>query len=209
MDNFINLAKQGYQAYNESQSGGASATGGQQYNSPDNSGGQYQGGGRQPVNFNHDDVVNNAQSNHPGADSSLFSNAAHYLNQNQDQHNQPVNEDDVQDAHRQAYQGGGAGNLSAGAMGSAAALQALQKFTSGGGSGGGGGSSQLISLAMAEATKLFDQSGGPSSGSKQDVVNSASMTVMKLLVQSKLSGMTGGGNSGGLGSLAGLASKFV
>jgi len=204
----MNLAKQGYKTYSESQSGGASTTGGQQYNSPDNSG-QQQGGGGQSVNFNHDDVVNSAQSHHPGADSSLFSNAVGYLNQNQDQHHQPVDEDDVQNAHKQAYQEGGAGNLSASGMGSAAALQALQKFTSGGGSGGGGSSSQLISLAMAEATKLFDKSGGASSGSKQDVVNSASMTVMKLLVQSKLSGMTGGGNSGGLGSLAGLATKFM
>ena len=60
---------------------------------------------------------------------------------------------------------------------------------------------------MAEASKLFDQSGGASSGSKQDAVNGAAMTVMKLLVQSKFSGgAMGGENSGGLGSLMGLVS---
>ena len=80
----------------------------------------------------------------------------------------------------------------------------MKKFTSGGGSGGGS-QTQLISMAMAEASKLFDQHGGASSGGKQDAVNGAAMTVMKLLVQSKFSGgVTGGGNSGGLGGLASL-----
>ena len=53
-------------------------------------------------------------------------------------------------------------------------------------------------MAMAEATKLFDNSGGAASGNKQDAVNGAAMTVMKLLVQSKFSAATGGSNSGGL-----------
>lgn len=59
-------------------------------------------------------------------------------------------------------------------------------------------------MAMAEASKLFDKSGGASGGDKQSVVNSAAMTVMKLVVQSKFSGTTGGSNSGGLGSLMGM-----
>ena len=61
-------------------------------------------------------------------------------------------------------------------------------------------------MAMAEATKLFDKSGGASSGNKQDAVNSAAMTAMKLMVQSKFSGggTTGGSSSGGLGSLLSL-----
>lgn len=63
-------------------------------------------------------------------------------------------------------------------------------------------------MAMAEATKLFDGAGGASSGNKQDAVNSAAMTVMKLLVQSKLSGATGGGNSGGLGGLMSMVCRF-
>ena len=61
---------------------------------------------------------------------------------------------------------------------------------------------------MAEASKLFDKSGGAASGNKQDVVNGAAMTVMKLLVQSKASGMVGGSNSGGIGGLMGLVSRY-
>ena len=61
-------------------------------------------------------------------------------------------------------------------------------------------------MAMAEASKLFDQSGGASSGGKQDAVNGAAMTVTKLLVQSKFSSLTGGGNSGGIGGLMSMVS---
>jgi hypothetical protein len=64
-------------------------------------------------------------------------------------------------------------------------------------------------MAMSEASKLFDQSGGAASGNKQDAVNGAAMTVMKLVVQSKFSGGSiGGGDSGGLGSMMGLVSTF-
>jgi len=64
----------------------------------------------------------------------------------------------------------------------------------------------LISLAMAEASKLFDKSGGSAHGNKQDAVNSAGMTIMKLMVQSKFSGTTGGKDSGGLGGLMTMVS---
>lgn len=63
---------------------------------------------------------------------------------------------------------------------------------------------------MTEATKLFDKSGGGSSGNKQDAVNGAAMTVMKLLVQSEFSGAgtTGGKDSGGLSGLLNLVSRM-
>jgi hypothetical protein len=124
----------------------------------------------------------------------------------QDQHHAPIDEQHVQDSHQRAYAQGGAGDLSASSMGSAAALQVLKQFTSGS-SGGSGSQTQLVSMAMAEASKLFDQSGGAASGDKQEAVNGAAMTVMKLMVQSKLSGAMGGGNSGGLGGLMGLVSE--
>lgn len=145
----------------------------------------------------------------------------------QSAHEQPVDEEGVQKAHHEAYSKDNAGSMSASSMGAAAALQvrtrlskfslggcdliiiiiiqAMKKFTGGGSDSSSSGSqSQLISLAMAEATKLFDKSGGAASGNKQDAVNGAAMTVMKLLVQSKFSGTTGGSNSGGLGSLLSL-----
>ncbi|KDR85448.1 hypothetical protein GALMADRAFT_234327 [Galerina marginata CBS 339.88] len=201
MDSFLNLAKQGYSAYQDSQTD-VSKTGGHEYNSPDNNR-RHSGG----PNIDDDEAVRTAQE-HGSGDSGLFSNALGFVSGNKDQHSEPIDEERVTNAHKQAYGDGDAGGLSAHAMGGAAALQVLQKFTSGGGSGGGS-QTQLISMAMAEATKLFDQSGGAASGNKQDAVNGAAMTVMKLLVQSKFSGAIGGGNSGGMGSLMGLASKFM
>ena len=64
-------------------------------------------------------------------------------------------------------------------------------------------------MAMAEASKLFDKSGGSASGNKQDAVNGAAMTVMKLLIQSKFSGTTGGKESGGISQLLSLVSCTV
>ena len=64
-------------------------------------------------------------------------------------------------------------------------------------------------MAMAEASNLFEQSGGSATGNRQDVVNSAAMTVMKLLVQSKFSGIVGGGGGdSGNFNLAGLVGQI-
>jgi len=52
--------------------------------------------------------------------------------------------------------------------------------------------------------KLFSKAGG--SGNQQDVVSGAVSTIMKFVVQSKLT--TGGGNSGGLGKLMNMVSHF-
>ncbi|KAK0456014.1 hypothetical protein EV421DRAFT_20548 [Armillaria borealis] len=205
MDSFISLAKKGYETYSESQSN-VSKTGGQEYNTPHHSG--------PPTgspSFDDDEVVRTAEK-HGSADSSVFSSALSFVKQNVGEHNQPIDEDHVTNAHKKAYEEDSASSLSANSLGSAAALQALKKFTSGGGSsssGGSGSQTQLISLAMAEATKLFEKSGGAASGNKQDAVNGAAMTVMKLFVQSKMGGSTtGAGDSGGLSGLLSLASKF-
>ncbi|KAH9898223.1 hypothetical protein C8Q73DRAFT_684038 [Cubamyces lactineus] len=200
MDSFMNLAKQGMDAYQRSHSD-VSKTGGHEYNAPHSSS-EYD-----RPQFDDDEVVNTASREGSG-DNSLFSSALSFIKQNKSEHEQPIDENGVQHAHRKAYEEGSASSLNAGSLGSAAALQVLKQFTSGNGSGGS--QSQLISLAMAEASKLFDKSGGVSSGNKQDAVNSAAMTVMKLLVQSKFSGGSiGGENSGGLGGLMSMASKFM
>ena len=60
-------------------------------------------------------------------------------------------------------------------------------------------------MAMSEASKLFDQSGGASGGNKQDVVNSAGQMMMKMMLKSELSGAMGTG--GGASGLMGMASK--
>jgi len=144
------------------------------------------------------------------------------MSENTKAHEEPLNDEEVTRAHDKIYKENDASGMSSKLLGSAAALEIVKQFTGGGSSSrgsssggshhGSGGSSttQLISMAMAEATKLFDKSGGKASGSKQDAVNGAAMTVMKLLVQSKFSGAgtTGGGHSGGLSGLLGLASKL-
>jgi len=73
----------------------------------------------------------------------------------------------------------------------------------GGGSGGSGGQSQMISMAMSEASKLFDQQssqGNVQGGTdKQSAINSAAKMALQMYMKSQ------GGGGGGLMS---LASKF-
>ncbi|CAE6463819.1 unnamed protein product [Rhizoctonia solani] len=201
---------QGEYGHNQPSSGGY---GGSQYGPP----------------IDHQAAVQNATQHSGGAgDPSLFSTALGFISQNQSQHTEPIDEQNVQSAHTEAYEKGKASSLDAGSLGAAAAMQVsntgsqsaqaltfggkvLKKFTSGEGSTGSGGGntqSQLISLAMSEASKLFE-SQGSKSGQKQDAVNGAAMTIMKLLVQSKTG--SGATNAGGndLGSLLSLASNFL
>jgi hypothetical protein len=76
-----------------------------------------------------------------------------------------VDESKVQANHDQAYNQGNTANMSASAMGSAAALQAFKSFASGGSGAGagagatdasGGGSmiQKLLGMAMSEAVKV-------------------------------------------------------
>lgn len=197
------LAEAAFKSATHSQSD-VSKTGGHEYNSPDNT---PQSSQSHVPSFNTQEVLHTAQK-HSGesGDSSLFSTALGFLDDNKHKANEPLNEEAVTQAHAKVYNEGDTSGLSANALGGAAALQTLKKFTSGG--TGGGSQSDLISLAMAEATKLFDRSGA-ASGNKQDAVNGAAMTIMKMLFQSKLSGFIGGGNSGGLSGLLNLAQSFA
>ena len=76
-------------------------------------------------------------------------------------------------------------------------------FSGGGASSGSGGQSQLIGMAMSEASKLFDQQSGmgnvQNSTDKQSAVNQAAKMALQMYMKSQ-----GGGASG----LMGLASKF-
>lgn len=101
------------------------------------------------------------------ADAGMFQNALGQLNGSGGHGN--IDEDDAIRQHQAMYGGGGgqsAGPASSGAVGSAAAMQALKMFSGGGGSSGGnygsgsmggGGQNQFIGMAMAQASKLFDQ----------------------------------------------------
>jgi hypothetical protein len=92
-------------------------------------------------------------------------------------------------------------------MGSAAAMQALKMFTGGGGSQQGNSQNAFVGMAMAEASKLFDnqssQGNVQSGASKESAVQQAGEMALKMYLKSQSSG--GVGPSG----LMGLASKFL
>lgn len=99
-------------------------------------------------------------------------------------------------------------------LGSAAAIQALKLFTGGqsGSSAQGNSQSAFVGLAMAEASKLFDQkaSQGKVAGdtSKESAVAKAGEMALKFYLKSQGGGSSGGQSDSG-SSLLGLASKFL
>ncbi|KAA1090830.1 hypothetical protein PGT21_014985 [Puccinia graminis f. sp. tritici] len=152
-------------------------------------------------------------------DSSLFKSAVSFLKtqaqKKGDDDDDDIDEEKAVEAHDRAYNQKQGSSLDAKSMGTAAALQAFKQFSQGGGSNEPkpteDNKSKLIGMAMAQAAKLFDSSGGASGGQKQDAVNSAGSMVMKLLMKQKLQQMTGGGgggsSGGGLGGLASMIGK--
>lgn len=137
----------------------------------------------------------NFASQHKSEDASFFSNAMTMMS---GQQGGSFDQQSVQAAHQQTYNGE---NVSSQGAGQAAALQALKKF-SGGSSGGGGSPNEFMGIAMAEAAKLFD--GGNVQGDKQSTVNSALQTAMGMYTHSQ-----GGRGGGGGSSLLSLASRFM
>ncbi|BEJ16111.1 hypothetical protein CspHIS471_0507160 [Cutaneotrichosporon sp. HIS471] len=138
-----------------------------------------------------------------------------------------ISESAATSAHAAAYPDGHAnydkaGQLSTESMGAAAAIEAFKAFAGGGtrlaqeGPGHQSLISKLLGMAMSEAVKLFQKSGGTSdNGSEADVMTSAGQTIMKLLIQNQVQGALGGdhGSGGGYGANVGqimnLASKFM
>lgn len=47
-----------------------------------------------------------------------------------------------------------------------------------------------MGMAMSEAAKLFDSSGGNVQGNKQDAVTSAGQVIMKMMLKSQVSGVS-------------------
>ncbi|KAI9636396.1 uncharacterized protein MKK02DRAFT_45104 [Dioszegia hungarica] len=187
-------------------------TGGEEFNRPHGGGGSGGFGGL--PNIDQGSAMAAANANAGDQDSSLFSSAFGFLSNMNKDDKDDVDDDEVLRKHDEAYNKGNAGGMSANSIGSAAALQAMKMFTSGQSgnaeqSSGGNMQSKVIGMAMSEAAKLFDNSGGAASGNKQDAVNSAGMMMMKLLLKSQFSGTTGGANSGGLGSMMNMASTRI
>ncbi|KAG9247646.1 hypothetical protein BJ878DRAFT_491481 [Calycina marina] len=171
--------------------------------------GSYGGGG----GYGNEEDLSGAQSQaeqHSGSsgDSSIFSSVLGALQGNKHSiAQQPINEEHAVQSHQQFFGGGGSSQqASSGSMGSAAAMQALKMFT-----GGSSGSSQsengqnaFVGMAMAQASKLFEQQssqGNVASGSsKESAVQQAGEMALKMYMKS-----SGGGSSG----LLGLVSKFL
>ncbi|PVG03332.1 hypothetical protein CPB86DRAFT_442256 [Serendipita vermifera] len=220
MDNFINLAQKGYAAYEQAtqQSQQNQGSNSQQQQPHDYQ--QKEGQESLPVDHGQAAQIANNQSGASG-NNELFAQAMAFLGGGN--HSQPVNEEHVTDAHSKVYsENTSASNVSAEALGSAAALETLKKYMSSSGTSGentntgGDFQSKMIGMAMSEAATLFDKTGH--TGDKQDAVNGAAATMFKMLFQSKFSGgsggsqptaVMGGGNSGGLGQLLEMASQYT
>ncbi|KAL2104478.1 hypothetical protein VUR80DRAFT_427 [Thermomyces stellatus] len=87
-------------------------------------------------------------------------------------------------------------------------MQALKKFNSGEEDHASGKSEgKFLALAMAEASKLFDdrssKNGLESGTQKDDVIKQAGEMALKMYLKSQ------GDSQGGGSSIAGLASKFL
>ncbi|KAJ9210641.1 hypothetical protein DTO166G4_7784 [Paecilomyces variotii] len=163
-------------------------------------------------NDDYSGAVSHAQRHDDDSDqnSSFFSQAASFLSQNKDRFssNTDIDEEQAVKAHKSLYGGSGDSDQqhSSQSVGAGAAIEALKKFTQGS-SGGGDDKSQLIGLAMAQASKLWDQQGGNASGDKQSAINSAAEMALKMYLKNQ--GGSGLGGTGGPSGLLSLASKFL
>ncbi|GKU00546.1 beta-flanking protein [Fusarium langsethiae] len=97
-------------------------------------------------------------------------------------------------------------------LGTAAAMQALKMYTQGSSQSSAGGNSQtaFLGLALAEASKLFDNkaaNGKVADGtSKEGVIQQAGEVALKMYFKQQAGA---GGQGGGAGGLMSLASKFL
>ncbi|KAI0881204.1 uncharacterized protein GGS22DRAFT_172652 [Annulohypoxylon maeteangense] len=181
-------------------------------------GGAYPAGGGYPRD--DDDDLRGASehaSRHAGSSGSsdLFSSLLGTLTQKKHSlASEEVDEDDAVKQHKRFFDrddddGDEADDRS---MGSAAAMQALKMFSGGqsGNSHENNSQSAFVGLAMAEASKLFDQKASQgkvsSDSSKESAVMKAGEMALKMYLKSN-----GGGASSSSGSsgLLGLASKFL
>ena len=188
----------------------------------------YGGGSVGNYGEDHTDTINHALKHSGGEDSGVFASAMGFLGQNKHNiHNEGMDEQMMMGAHQQLYGGAGSNRPpDSDTLGAGAAMQALKMFSGGGagqqgmGSQGGGNSqNQFVGtvplspyvahfgmiltmgkgMAMANASKLFDQQqsqGNVASGvDKNSAVQSAAKMALKMYMSS---GQGGGGGAGGL-----------
>ncbi|KIR56850.1 beta-flanking protein [Cryptococcus gattii Ru294] len=191
------------------QNQGYGQTGGSEYNRPHGQGGASSGNSGLPnIDCNTAVSAANDHNSNGNENSSLFNSALSFIG-NMNKNDTDIDEEKVQKDHQQVYGQGNTSGMTSSSLGAAAALQALKSFTSGNKQGGGDMQSKIMGMAMSEAAKLFDSSGGNIQGNKQDAVTSAGQVIMKMMLKSQVSGMIGGSNSGGLSGLASMLSYLM
>ncbi|KAK5088117.1 hypothetical protein LTS08_004824 [Lithohypha guttulata] len=176
-------------------------------------GGDNSSGGYPSTNDEFGQAAQHASNHRPG-DADMFSSAMSFLSGNQQRiQNEDYDEDRIQQSHQQLYQHGGSGQqFDSQSLGAGAAMQALKTFQGGNnGKQQGGGQAQMISLAMQEASKLFDQQSGQgkvaSGTDKQSVITSAAKMALQMYMKNQMGG--GSTSGGGPSGLMSLASKLL
>ncbi|KAM5371683.1 hypothetical protein ACJZ2D_007848 [Fusarium nematophilum] len=156
-------------------------------------------------NLDLDDAKEEAAKNAGSSgDRDFFSSIVGSLGQKQDKlANEDLDEEDAIKKHKKTYEDDDDDDDEKG-MGTAAALQALKLFNKGETQSSSSSQSAFLGLAMAEASKLFDDKASKgkvsSSASKESVVQQAGEVALKMYLKNQ------GEQQGGF---AGLASKFI
>ncbi|KAF4505429.1 hypothetical protein G6O67_007381 [Ophiocordyceps sinensis] len=215
MDKLINAGKEFLESQKQNQSSNQGQGG--QSNS---SGGYKSHDGR-----DDDDGLRNADheaSRLAGSSGStdLFSKVVGALGQRKGQiAEEDIDEEDVARKHKQTYQDDSHGDENS--LGAAAAMQALKMFGQGGGGdsssgnnnnsnnnnnnkGSQGGQGAFLAMAMAEASKLFDDKAAkgkvPEGASKESTIQKAGEMAMKMYFKKQAKQQ---------GGLMGMASQFI
>ncbi|KAL7786293.1 hypothetical protein V8C37DRAFT_412574 [Trichoderma ceciliae] len=209
MDALVNAGKE----FLEQQMSGSGSQGGSGQLPPGNKayGGNYPAGG----DFYHEDedlrTAHQQASQHAGSsgNSDIFSGVINSISQKKSHlANSDIDEQEALRQHKQTYEQDN-DNLDSNSLGSAAALQALKKFTQGE-TGGNQSQGAFLGLAMSEASKLFDSKSAngkvSSDASKESVIQQAGEMALKMYFKSQGGGQ--GGGQGGPSGLLGIASKF-
>ncbi|KAJ7705989.1 hypothetical protein B0H17DRAFT_1035169 [Mycena rosella] len=148
-------------------------------------------------------AVRKAQEEGSSDDAELYAQASKHVQQHHQEEDSVPDEGSLKDAHQQIYKQDGSGEpdvkvhsgLDTDVVSGAVVAQALKMFSQ----GGGGSSSDLIGLAMGQASKLMSGM-GEEDGGAGDFKSTIMKKVAMMAFKSQMS--SGGG-------IMGLASKFM
>ncbi|KAL7620277.1 hypothetical protein AAE478_009270 [Parahypoxylon ruwenzoriense] len=132
-------------------------------------------------------------------------------NDDDDDDDDDIDEDDAVKSHKRYYDKDDDDEADDRSMGSAAAMQALKMFTGGrsGSSHESNSQSAFVGLAMAEASKLFDQKASQGKVSSEASKESAVMKAGEMALKMYLKSQGGGKSESSASGILGLASKFL